>query len=95
MVWWHWFLIILGFLIISLPISMWYIKVAPRKPTNEGDWVSDNAKTASVTVEGRVLTIKNVSKVSTVSTNLKKYFYIIYISKKRGHTPHSNRFYYT
>ncbi len=39
---------------------MWYIKVAPRKPSNEGDWVSDNAKTASVTVDGRVIKIRNV-----------------------------------
>ena len=60
MVWWHWLLIILGIFLISLPISMWYIKVAPRKPSNEGDWVSDNAKTASVTVEGRIVKIKNV-----------------------------------
>ena len=60
MVWWHWLLIILCIFLVSLPISMWYIKVAPRKPTNEGDWVSDNAKTASVTVDGRILKIKNV-----------------------------------
>ncbi|MAS62268.1 MAG: hypothetical protein CMA34_01115 [Euryarchaeota archaeon] len=60
MVWWYWVLIILGIFLTSLPISMWYIKVAPRKPSNEGDWVSDNAKTASVTVDGRVIKMRNV-----------------------------------
>jgi len=60
MPWWYWLLIVLGFLILSLPISMWYIKVAPRKPTNEGDWVSDNAKTASASINGRIIKIKNI-----------------------------------
>jgi|ETNmetMinimDraft_3_1059899.scaffolds.fasta_scaffold45277_2 hypothetical protein len=60
MAWWYWLLIGLGLLILSLPISMWYIKVAPRKPTNEGDWVSDNAKTASASINNRIIKIKNV-----------------------------------
>ena len=60
MAWWYWLLIILFVFLISLPISMWYIKVAPRKPTNEGDWVSDNAKVSTITVEDRVIKIKNV-----------------------------------
>ena len=60
MAWWYWLLIILGVFLISLPISMWYLKVAPRKPTNEGDWVSDNAKVSSITIEDRVIKIKNV-----------------------------------
>ena len=59
------------------------------------EWEKGNTKICKCWGWFAILTIKNVSKVSTVSTNLKKYFYIIYISKKRGHTPHSNRFYYT
>ncbi len=53
---------------------MWCIKVAPRKPSNEGDWVSDNAKTSSVTVEGRIVKIKNVrdeQKSELMSVKLK------------------------
>lgn len=60
MFWWHWLLIIIGFLLLSLPISMWYIKIAPRKPTNEGDWVSDNAKISLAEINGREIKLKNV-----------------------------------
>ena len=60
MAWGYWLLIGVGLLILSMPISMWYIKVAPRKPTNEGDWVSDNAKTASASINNRIIKIKNV-----------------------------------
>jgi len=60
MEWWIWAGFALGLFLLSIPVSWWLIKIAPRRAEGKGDWVSDNAEVTTSEVAGRSVTIRNV-----------------------------------